>query len=264
MVWTNAGVINPSRNWQYTNVVEGDLFRLSHNYSDLPTEYFQAELTQIEEDEDGSITTFGYQVIEASPTSEVIQLIKPACFSNRKIAIRQLSRDVDLPPAGRVYSWAIGIEAYDPNEAPPPPPPEPPNAAGQEYTVSQSSSYVNNPASIGTYANLSDNNTTTGCVTNSGNSWIQATFSLPVKVNTVTIGAGIFDHFGGIATLVNASKLQYSTDNTTWVDVLQFAGLTNGSSGWIKTFTLPSPIVAQHWRIANPSDWVAASELKFE
>lgn len=112
MTWQEVGIINPSRNWQLTENVEGEFFRLTHQYSDLPTEYYQAELVQVEEDEQGAITTFGYQVIEASPTGEVIRLTKPECFSNRKIAIRQLSREVDLPPVGRVYSWAIGVERW--------------------------------------------------------------------------------------------------------------------------------------------------------
>lgn len=161
MAWTNAGVIHPSRNWQYTNVVEGDFFRLSHNYSDLPTEYFQAELTQIEEGEDGAITTFGHQVIEASPTSEVIQLTKPACFNNRKLAIRQLSRDVDLPPAGRVYSWGIGIETFSNVVEPPPPPPgtsltfsayEDTNGLFYYAGCNWGSAAWQNPATLGTIA----------------------------------------------------------------------------------------------------------------
>lgn len=261
MVWTNAGVIHPSRNWQYTNVVEGEFFRLSHNYSDLPTEYFQAELTQIEEDEDGAITTFGYQLIEASPTSEVIRLTKPECFSNRKIAIRQLSRDVDLPPAGRVYSWAIGLEVFDPNGAPPPPPPPSDSPVNVAYTVNQSNVYVGH---AGTYANLTDGNGTTGAVGGEGPQWIQATFPNPVKVTAITVGGGNLAIFGGVAYWLNdSSKLQYSLDNTTWTDASLISGVTDSGVDQFKKITLPTPITAQYWRLFR-GYYVATTELKFE
>lgn len=260
MVWTNAGVISPSRNWQYTNVVEGEFFRLSHNYSDLPTEYFQAELTQIEEGEDGEITTFGHQVIEASPTSEVIQLTKPACFSNRKIAIRQLSRDVDLPPAGRVYSWAIGIEAYDPTEAPPPPPPPPetPIASEVAYVASQSSVLGD---TVGTYANLNDSNGNTGAATQSGDSWIKASFPEVVKVSAVTVGGGYLPAFGPVGV---EGQLQSSEDDTNWTTHLQITGVTSSGANQFKKFTLPSPVEARYWRIFVNSSYLGATEFKLE
>lgn len=264
MIWTNAGVISPSRNWQYTNVVEGEFFRLSHNYSDLPTEYFQAELTQIEEGEDGAITTFGYHVIEASPTSEVIQLTKPECFSNRKIAIRQLSRDVDLPPAGRVYSWAIGVEVFDPNATPPPPPPpETPSAAGVVYTASQSSSYQNNPEFVGTYANLTDSSELTGANAQSGAQWIKATFPSIVRVTAVTVGGGYLGSFGGATFGLNGAEIQYSIDNDTWITVATISGVTDAGENRLKTFTLNTPIEAQHWRLWK-GNYVATTHLVFE
>jgi hypothetical protein len=113
MTWQTVTTIHPSGGWQLTEPVEGEFFRLAHVTSDLPTEYFRAEVAQVEMNGDVRFDVFDLQEIEASAESQIIQLPKPACFSERRIAIRSLRDEVQLPPYGRPYSWAVAIEVSD-------------------------------------------------------------------------------------------------------------------------------------------------------
>lgn len=135
------------------------------------------------------------------------------------------------------------------------------SAAGVVYTPSQTSTY--GAETVGTYANLTDGNGTTGAGTDGGTNRIFATFPSPVLVANVKVGGGTLGSgFGAVALYLNNSVLQYSTDNAAWVDVLTISGVTDSGVNQFKTFTLPTPITAQYWRLSR-STFAATTEFVF-
>lgn len=144
----------------------------------------------------------------------------------------------------------------------PTPTPTAPSAAGVEYAVTQSSTAFN--SSPATYATLTDGNRETGTNTDTGNSWIQATFPSVVKVTAVTVGAGyIYPGVGTVQNHINGAKLQHSTNGNQWIDDLDISGLADSGPDNFKTFTLASPVEAKYWRLFKAS-YLATTEFKFE
>jgi len=111
------------------------------------------------------------------------------------------------------------------------------------------------PFTENTYESLVDYDTKTGAATNLYHlSWIQASFDEPVYVTAVTL-APIWDR-----SYLNERILQYSENGTTWTDLWSIQGIEVGKN---ITFTLPSPLTAQHWRIIGKG-YVAISTWIFE
>jgi F5/8 type C domain/Phage tail repeat like len=111
------------------------------------------------------------------------------------------------------------------------------------YTVSQSSTY----GSAATYANVTDNNFSTGGGTNTQSSnWIQFTFAAPTKFTRITMGGATIPGFGSASNYMNGASLEISLDGNTWAILIQtIAGITDTGT---LTFAF-SPITAKALRL---------------
>jgi hypothetical protein len=98
MAWESVASFNLTSSWQYSEPVEGELFRL--NYPD-ENSIARAVICQCEI-VDG-ITSF-YQPIKINANQrEILLLKKPDCFVERRIAIKQIYGG---------YQWEISLEKY--------------------------------------------------------------------------------------------------------------------------------------------------------
>jgi len=110
------------------------------------------------------------------------------------------------------------------------------------------------PFTENTYESLVDYDLKTGAATNLYHlSWIQASFDEPVYVTAITL-APVWD-----PSYLNERILQYSENNANWVDLWNIQGIEMGKN---ITFTLPSPLTAQYWRIIGKG-YVAISTWIF-
>ena len=124
------------------------------------------------------------------------------------------------------------------------------------YTVSQSSVYGSATA---TYANVTDNNFSTGGGTNGQtDNWIAFTFANPTIFNRTTLGGATVAGFGGAAAYMNGGALEVSHDGTNWAILIQtIAGITDTAA---LTFAF-SPITAKALRIRRQS-YAAVGEFR--
>lgn len=262
MAWVTTGLLIPSTDWQFTEPVGGTLFQLKHVTSDLPFEYFAGEICQAEIDADGTTRIFDAQPLDTQKELDVVELIKPDCFTDRRIGIRRDRHNTTMPPTNKPLVWEIEVSVYDDTPPPPPPPVEAPTANGVTYTASQSSQYSSFP--LATYGVLNDGNGGTGACTNTGDSWVQATFADVVKVTAVTVGGGnIPSGFGGMANYLNTAVIQHSTDGSTWTTVATVNGVADGGSEQFKKLTLASPVESKFWRLFK-TGYLGTTEFRFE
>ncbi|GAP99119.1 discoidin domain-containing protein [Leptolyngbya sp. NIES-2104] len=134
------------------------------------------------------------------------------------------------------------------------------NVITTAYTASQSSVFS---GLIGTFANLSDNNGTTGAGTNSSTvEWIKATFPSAVTVRAVRLGGGNIPGWGGVSAYLNGKVLQYSTDDVNWLTALTVADVLDSGPNQFRLFALGQPITARFWRILS-SGFLSTTELRF-
>lgn len=101
MGWESITSMSLTSSWQYTEPVEGELFRLI--YPDQNS-IARAFICQCELQSDGSLDFYGIQRINANQR-EILVLQKPYCFSERRIAIKQIYGG---------YQWQVGLEQFMP------------------------------------------------------------------------------------------------------------------------------------------------------
>lgn len=129
MAWTFISSVLLRLDWQFTDPVDGEFFRITH--SGAPNNGLFA-LAQVEFSPNVSVSIFGAQVFEVSSIPEVIYLKKPECFSERAIALRRVPQPLSLKaelrtvlrttlfkPSNsevrtqRYLNWNIAIESSD-------------------------------------------------------------------------------------------------------------------------------------------------------
>ncbi|MBD1995266.1 discoidin domain-containing protein [Leptolyngbya sp. FACHB-541] len=129
----------------------------------------------------------------------------------------------------------------------------------QVWVASQSS--VFGSVTPGTFANLNDMSGTTGTGTNSGSpEFIQATYTAPVTLSRVTVGGGNISGWGAVALYLNNAVFQYSTDNSNWITLLTFTGVTDSGATQFKEFTFAAT-TARYWRISR-SSFLSTTEMR--
>jgi hypothetical protein len=101
MGWEDIASFGLSPNWQYTEPVEGELFRLI--YPDQNS-IARALICQCELQSDGTLDYYGIQRINANQR-EILLLQKPYCFGERRIAIKQIYGS---------YQWELILERFMP------------------------------------------------------------------------------------------------------------------------------------------------------
>lgn len=93
MAWSPAGTIQLSKDWQYTEPIEGEYFRLKHSearYGDLFT------IAQCEVDADGNLSIGDSQILAVEKgVNDVLKLPK-ATFTDRRIAVKRISSQPNL------------------------------------------------------------------------------------------------------------------------------------------------------------------------
>lgn len=130
------------------------------------------------------------------------------------------------------------------------------------YTASQSTPFGS--TTIGTFANLNDNNGTTGTGTNTNaTEWIKATFPSAVTVRAVRVGGGNLANWGGVASFLNGRILQYSTDDQNWLTLLTIANVQDSGPNQFVLHALGQPITARFWRILASSNYLSTTEFRF-
>lgn len=100
MAWESIGQFDLTANWQYTEPVEGELFQL--NYPDQNS-IARALICQCEIT-DGVAQYFQIQRINANQR-EILEFKKPYCFSERRIAIKQIYGG---------YQWQLQLQRFMP------------------------------------------------------------------------------------------------------------------------------------------------------
>ena len=136
-----------------------------------------------------------------------------------------------------------------------------PNLSPQplSYTASQSSTYGTTP--VGTYANLTDGNLSTGTGTsNDTTAWIQADLGEIKSVSQVWIAGGaIPGSWGSGATYLNGATLEVSLDGSNWLRAIPIlAGITDYE---VTKFAFGG-LVAHYVRISKSSNFIGASEFR--
>ncbi len=129
------------------------------------------------------------------------------------------------------------------------------------WELSMSSSYYqpNYPQNgENTRESLLDGQFTTGAATTgSSNQWIQATFSDPVPVTSITIAP--FEKPAWGPQYGNGGALQYSHDNDNWMNVGTIAYVSKQQ----QTFAIGN-ITAKYWRLFVTSGYCCASSFVFK
>ena len=94
MIWSSVGTISLKSDWQFTEPVEGDFFRLKHSGAPL-SGLFSIAQAQIGE---GSIDLIDSQTFESSNQPEILRLPTPECFEKgkRKIAVKRIPKGISL------------------------------------------------------------------------------------------------------------------------------------------------------------------------
>lgn len=128
MTWSTVDSLPISLNWEYTDPVQGDYFRIRH--TGFPTSG-SCSIAQAELKDDGTLELFGCQELKPHPEAETFILKKPGTFKNRRIAfkriptpinfeseLRRVFRNALLEPdaqliAPRRSSWQVEIEVSD-------------------------------------------------------------------------------------------------------------------------------------------------------
>lgn len=100
MGWETVGTFDLTSSWQFSDPVEGELFRLS--YPD-ENSIARASICQCET-VDGITNFFEIRKINANQR-EILLLKKPDCFTERRIAIRQIYGG---------YTWQLSLEKFVP------------------------------------------------------------------------------------------------------------------------------------------------------
>lgn len=100
MGWEEFANLNLNASWQYTDPVEGELFRLNYPDQDSIARALicQCELV------DGVLHFYQVQRINANQR-EILEFKKPYCFTERRIAIRQIYGN---------YQWSLSLEQFMP------------------------------------------------------------------------------------------------------------------------------------------------------
>lgn len=125
------------------------------------------------------------------------------------------------------------------------------------YTVSQSGSYSNN--TVGTYANLTNDNRSDGSATgNEGNPWIMATFSEPKAIKQLIVAGGSLSGWGAVASYLNTAIVEISLDNIDWTPILTLQGCTDSKSS---TFLLNTPPI-QYFRLRRTATYLSTTEFR--
>lgn len=93
MVWTSTAKITLKSNWQFTDPVDGEFFRLKH--SGVPSGGLFA-IAQAQFNDNSSIDIFGIRIFSVDEIPEVIQFKKPEFLSQRRIAVKRLPLPASL------------------------------------------------------------------------------------------------------------------------------------------------------------------------
>lgn len=104
MTWQSVAVINPSKEWQYTPAILGNLFRIKHSSTSEFARDFRAVIAQAF-DEPNKETFFDAKRLAFKTESEAFLFVQPGGLINRKLAILRLD---SLPD-----DWTIEIEVLD-------------------------------------------------------------------------------------------------------------------------------------------------------
>lgn len=98
MTWQSIVSLDLTASWQYTDPIEGELFRLTYpdQNSIARALICQCELT------DGVLSFYQITRINANQR-EILAFKKPDCFSERRIAIKQIYGG---------YAWQLNLERF--------------------------------------------------------------------------------------------------------------------------------------------------------
>lgn len=100
MAWESIASFDLTANWQYTEPIEGELFRLTYPDQDSIARALICQCELI----DGVLSFYQIQRINANQR-EILEFKKPYCFENRRIAIRQIYGG---------YQWQLQLEQFMP------------------------------------------------------------------------------------------------------------------------------------------------------
>lgn len=93
MTWTPSGSILLKTDWQYTEPIIGSYFKLKHSNFPVNNSYLVA---QAEINVDGSVELADIRELNASSEAEVLQLIAPPVWSERRLAIKRIAKQPNL------------------------------------------------------------------------------------------------------------------------------------------------------------------------
>ena len=105
MSWIFLGEFQPSKNWQFTTPVEGELFRVSHKLNRIDT--FNKQLARgvlAQGFDDGRVNIFKNQLFTYKEEDEILALYYPQGLGERSLCFKRLDDSAD--------EWSILVEVF--------------------------------------------------------------------------------------------------------------------------------------------------------
>jgi hypothetical protein len=102
-MWANVGAFTLSKSWLFTPAVTGTWFRLQHNQPPLNRRGLIAQASAF-----APVQLHGIKRVWAKQQYDVYQFPQPDCWTDRVIALRGVSYDVE-----NANDWIVTLDVWD-------------------------------------------------------------------------------------------------------------------------------------------------------
>jgi hypothetical protein len=106
MPWINVGTIVSSRDWQFSQAVQGSLFRVQHHLTETPPYGFKGLIAQATFGSRG-VEFFEIRKIFPKFQLDIFEFTIPPCFEKRVIAVKGQQRYLTK------IQWSITIDVWE-------------------------------------------------------------------------------------------------------------------------------------------------------